>query len=40
VCDRVIVLDSGRKIAEGRPAEVVNNPEVIRVYLGREKVDA
>ncbi len=40
VCDRVIVLDSGRKIAEGRPAEVVNNPEVIRVYLGREKVHA
>ena len=40
VCDRVIVLDSGRKIAQGRPAEVVDNPEVIRVYLGREKVHA
>ncbi len=40
VCDRVVVLDSGRKSAEGLPAVVANNPEVIRVYLGREKVHA
>jgi branched-chain amino acid transport system ATP-binding protein len=32
--DRVIVLNSGRKIVEGAPKEVVANPEVIRAYLG------
>jgi branched-chain amino acid transport system ATP-binding protein len=32
--DRVIVLNSGRKIVEGPPREVVANPEVIRAYLG------
>jgi len=32
--DRVIVLNSGRKIVEGSPKEVVANPEVIRAYLG------
>ena len=31
---RVVALDSGRKIAEGTPQEVSSNPEVIRVYLG------
>lgn len=40
VCDRVVVIDHGIKIAEGSPYEVVNNPEVVRVYLGREVVDA
>lgn len=40
VCDRIIVLDHGIKIAEGAPGDVLNDPEVVRVYLGREKVSA
>ena len=34
ISDRVVVLNSGRKIMEGPPREVVSNPEVIRAYLG------
>ena len=37
---RIVVLDQGRIIAKGRPAEVVRNPAVIAAYLGREKIPA
>jgi branched-chain amino acid transport system ATP-binding protein len=36
LADKVVVLDYGRKIAEGRPEEVVRNPAVVAAYLGSD----
>jgi branched-chain amino acid transport system ATP-binding protein len=40
VCDRIVVLDHGEKIAEGTPAEIRRSPPVIKAYLGDELKDA
>lgn len=36
ICKHIVVLDSGRNIAEGTPGEILSNPEVIEAYLGTD----
>jgi branched-chain amino acid transport system ATP-binding protein len=34
IADRIVVLDAGRKIADGRPDAIVRDPAVLAAYLG------
>ncbi len=39
ICDTVMVIEYGTTIAEGTPDEVLNNPDVIKAYLGEEEIE-
>jgi branched-chain amino acid transport system ATP-binding protein len=38
LCDRLIAMDYGKKIAEGPPAEIQHHADVVKAYLGEEHI--
>jgi branched-chain amino acid transport system ATP-binding protein len=40
ICDKISVLNFGKKLAEGLPKQILDNPDVIEAYLGGEEVAA
>ena len=37
ICERLVVLNYGKILASGKPNEVINNPQVVEAYLGKEE---